>query len=215
MKLKTFTTALFLTLFLSPAIAQNFAENTKRAEKEPAPFRRYTVNTTWYSFANFGDEKTNTHHYEFHVEYRLSSKDKIGIKLTTWKLFAPMGMSMQEQLKFDENNFYPGRLAEKGIGITYQHFLWKGLFAQVEMSPLLKTYLDESDKKIDNGFKLYTSWHLGYHIPLFKDRFYIEPQIHSNYWPIDTEAPAGFKIEDEKWNNYFLFEPNLYIGINF
>jgi hypothetical protein len=93
--------------------------------------------------------------------------------------------------------------------------LWKGLFASIEILPLLKTYLDESNKKIDNGFKLYTTYHLGYHIPLFKGRLFIEPQIHCNYWPIDTNIPQGFKEKESKWNNYFLFEPNLYIGVNF
>ena len=51
--------------------------------------------------------------------------------------------------------------------------------------------------------------------PLFKDRLYIEPQIHCNYWPIDTEGPQGFEEKEAKWNNYFLFEPNLFIGFNF
>lgn len=32
---------------------------------------------------------------------------------------------------------------------------------------------------------------------------------------IDTNTPQSFKEMDNKWNNYFLFEPNLYIGINF
>jgi hypothetical protein len=108
-----------------------------------------------------------------------------------------------------------GRLRESGIGVTYQRILWKGLFATIEIFPLKKTYLDEAKKKIGNGFKLYTTYHLGYHIPLFKDRLYIEPQIHCNYWPINTKGPQGFDEKERKWNNYFLFEPNLYIGINF
>jgi len=44
---------------------------------------------------------------------------------------------------------------------------------------------------------------------------YIEPQIHCQYWPIDSNTPQSFKEIDDKWNNYFLFEPNLYIGVNF
>jgi hypothetical protein len=81
--------------------------------------------------------------------------------------------------------------------------------------PLKKTYLDENNKKIEDGFKLYTSYHLGYHIPLFKDRLYFEPQIHCNYWPIDTKGPQGFEEKERKWNNYFLFEPNLFFWCQF
>ncbi|NQV41228.1 MAG: hypothetical protein HQ506_02640 [Candidatus Marinimicrobia bacterium] len=122
---------------------------------------------------------------------------------------------MQEQLKFDENNFYNGRLRETGIGVTYQRMIWKGIFATVEILPQLKTYLDENDKKIDKGFKLYTSYHLGYHKSFFKDRIYIEPQIHCQYWPVNTNVPQAFKDIDDEWNDYFLFEPNIYIGVNF
>ena len=177
--------------------------------------RKFSVSTTYLSFVNFEEEKTNLHHYEFHFGYKLTPKDRIGIKLATWKMYAPMGMPMEEQLKFDELNFYSGRLRETGLGATYQRMLWKGLFATIEILPQLTTYIDENDKKIGNGFKLYTSYHLGYHISLFKDRVYLEPQIHCNYWPINTNVPQDFKAKDSEWNNYFLFEPNLYIGFKF
>lgn len=176
---------------------------------------RFSVCTPYYSFTNFGEEKTNTHHYELHLGYRLSPKDKVGIKFATWKMFAPMGMPMQEQIKFDESNFYPGRLRETGIGVTYQRMIWKKLFVTAEILPQQKTYLDENNARLGNGFKLYTSYHLGYQLSFFRDRVYLEPQIHCQYWPIDTNVPAGFREKDDKWNNYFLFEPNLYLGANF
>jgi hypothetical protein len=106
-------------------------------------------------------------------------------------------------------------LRESGIGITYQRLIWKGLFTTVELLPQLKTYYDLNNKKIGNGFKLYTSYHVGYHLSFFKNRFYIEPQIHCQYWPIDTNTPESFQKIDKKWHNYFLFEPNLYIGFKF
>jgi hypothetical protein len=211
MKTKRITMALLFALSFTGMFGQN---QTKQSSEKSAE-RHLSVSTTYLSFINFGEEKTNTHHYEFHVGYKLTPKDRIGIKLATWKMFAPMGMSMQEQLKFDENNFYPGRLRETGLGVTYQRTLWKGLFTTIEVLPQLKTYIDKTDKKIGNGFKLYTSYHLGYHISFFKDRFYLEPQVHCQYWPINTNTPEGFKEKDSKWNNYFLFEPNLYIGVSF
>jgi hypothetical protein len=179
------------------------------------PEYKYSLSTTYLSFVNFGEEKTNTQHYELHFKYQLSKKDYMGAKIATWKMFAPMGMPMKEQLKFDESNFYPGRLRETGIGITYQRFLWKGAFTSLEVLPQLTTYLNKENEKIANGFKLYTTVHLGYRISLFKNRIYIEPQVHCNYWPVNTNVPDEFKKQESQWNNYFLFEPNLYIGINF
>ncbi len=211
MNIKEITAALFFALSFTGVFGQN---QSKQSLKTPTE-RKFSVSTTYLSFTNFGKEKTNTHHYELHVGYKLTQNDNIGIKLATWKMFAPMGMPMQEQLKFDEQNFYPGRVRESGIGVTYQRMLWKGLFATIEALPQLKTYINENNNKIGNGFKLYITFHVGYHISFFKDRLYLEPQIHCNYWPIDTNTPQRFRAMDDKWNNYFLFEPDLYIGFKF
>jgi len=212
---KLVLTTLMTAVFTALAFSQNLPRTAGGTIKDTAPNYKFSVSTTWLTFANFGPEKTNTHHYEFHLEYKLTPKDKIGIKVATWKLFAPMGIPWGPYL-MNESEFYSGKLSESGIGVTYQRILWKGLFASIEILPLKKTYLDENKNKIGDGFKLYTSYHLGYHIPLFKNRLFLEPQIHCNYWPIDSKGPQGFEEKEDKWkNNYFLFEPNIYIGVNF
>lgn len=212
---KLISTTLVIAVFTTLAFSQNLPKTGSVKVKDTVPNYKFSVSTTWLSFANFGKEATNTHHYELHFKYRITPKDKIGIKVATWKLFAPMGIPLWDPLLMKESEFYPGRLRESGIGVTYQRMIWKGLFATVEILPQLKTYLDENDNKIGNGFKLYTSYHLGYHISLFKGKMFIEPQIHCQYWPINTNTPQAFKEKDNEWNNYFLFEPNLYIGVNF
>jgi hypothetical protein len=206
---------LIFALSVTLVFSQNLSKRERGTNKGTVPDYKFSVSTPWLTFANFGPEETNTHHYEFHFGYRITPKDKIGIKVAIWSLFEPMGIPWGPYL-MNESEFYPGRIRETGIGITYQRILWKGLFAAIEILPQLKTYLDEDNKKIGNGFKLYTTYHLGYHIPLFKDRLYIDPQIHCNYWPIDSKGPQGFEEKEIKWSkNYFLFEPNLYIGVNF
>jgi hypothetical protein len=167
---------------------------------------------------NFGEEKTNTRHYELHVKYACTPKERFGLKFTTWSLFQPMGILWWDGLldKLEtESEFYPGRLKETGLGISYQRLFENRVFVTVEILPQLKTYLNEQNQKITNGFKLYTSYHVGYHIPMFKNKLFIEPQLHCQYWPIDTNTPQGFNELDKKWKNYFLFEPNIYIGFNF
>lgn len=165
------------------------------------------------------DDKTHTQHIELHVKRSLDNKNIIGIKFATWRLFQPMGILWWDGLldKVDSGSeFYPGHVRETGLGISYQRMLWKGLFATVEVLPQFKTYLDENNNKVANGFKLYNSYHLGYHIDLGKNkRFFLEPQVHSQHWMFDTNTPEEFKQLDDKWKNYFLFEPNLYFGVNF
>ncbi|MCL2327957.1 MAG: hypothetical protein FWC39_05515 [Bacteroidetes bacterium] len=210
------TRILFVSLFI-------FFSATTFAQKDSVPERKFSVSTPWLSFANFGEAATNTHHYELHFKYDLTSKDKIGLKFATWSLFQPMGIQwwdgltdmINKESELYGSEFYPGRLRETGLGVSYQRMLWKGLFAAIEVLPQLKTYVDEDKNKIGNGFKLYTSYHIGYHIPLFKNRFFIEPQIHCQNWLIDTNTPQEFKEINKKWKNYFLFEPNLYIGFKF
>jgi hypothetical protein len=210
MKTKFFFTVLAFALIFTKVFGQNLAQTNKYK-----PEHKFLVCTSYLTFTNFGPEKTNTHHYEFHFMYKPTAKDRVGIKVATWKLFAPMGIQLWDPLFRDESEFFPGRLKETGVGVTYQRLLWKGLFAQVEVLPLWKTYLDTDKNKIDDGFKLYTSYHVGYHLSFFRDRFYIEPQIHCNYWPIDSKAPQSFEAKESKWSNYFLLEPNLYLGVKF
>jgi hypothetical protein len=165
------------------------------------------------------NDRLNTKHIELHYKRKITSKDIVGIKFATWRLFQPMGIVWWDGLldKIDSGSeFYPGYLRETGLGISYQRMLWKGLFATLEVLPQYKTYLDEDKNKVGDGFKLYNSIHLGYHIAFGKNkRFFIEPQVHCQNWLIDTKAPEEFKALDDKWRNYFLFEPNLYFGVNF
>ncbi len=190
----------------------SFSQKTNSKTDTISQFK-YTINSTYLTFTNFDPEGATI--YEAHFGYRITRKDMIGIKVVTWKLVAPLGIPWGPYLMNESEN-YSGALRESGIGITYQRFLWKGLYASIEVAPLIKKYLNENNEKLDGGFRLYTSYHLGYYIPLFKNRLYIQPQIHCNYWPINTKSPDGFAEQDLKWNNkYFLFEPNLYIGVNF
>lgn len=215
MKEFRFVLPLLFALFALQAFSQNPTQTKMLVTKAAVPDYKFSVNTTWLSLVNFGNEATNTHHYELHAKFSITPKDKIGIKVATWKLFAPMGIPWGPYL-MNESEFFPGRISEKGVGITYQRFLWKGLYASVEVLPLWKTYLNEKKNNLGSGFKLYTTYHLGYHLSLFKNRIFIEPQVHCNYWPVDSKGPEGFENLETKWkNNYFLFEPNLYIGIKF
>lgn len=165
------------------------------------------------------DDRTNTQHVELHFKYELDAKNIIGVKFATWRLFQPMGILWWDGLldKVESGTeYYPGHLRETGLGISYQRMLWKGLFTTAEVLPQLKTYVDLDKNKIGNGFKLYTSLHLGYHLAFGKKKqFFVEPQIHCQTWLIDTNTPSDFKELDNQWKNYFLFEPNLYVGIKF
>jgi hypothetical protein len=199
----------------------NYAQSQKDSLSDKNADYKYRVSFPAIILGNLGKggERTNTQHLELHIKKELDAKNIIGVKLATWRLFQPMGIQWWDGLldKIDsETEFYPGYLYETGIGVTYQRMLWKGLFASIEVLPQYKTYKDLNDRTIANGFKLYTSYHVGYHLAFGKKkRFFIEPQVHCNAWFIDTNTPEAFKQLDNQWKSYFLFEPNLYIGFKF
>jgi hypothetical protein len=201
-----------LTIIIALASVPSFSQKTSSKKDTTSRFK-YAISSSYLTFTNFDSEASTL--YEAHFGYRITPKDMIGIKAVTWKLVAPLGIPWGPYLANKSEN-YAGELRESGIGIIYQRFLRKGLYTSIEVVPMMKRYFDINNRKIDTGFRLYASFHLGYYIPLFKNRLYIQPQIHCNYWPVNTKSPIGFAEQDLKWsNNYFLFEPNLYIGVNF
>lgn len=213
---------LFIVI-LTMASLSAFGQSNLQKSKENVVDYRYRISTPGITVPQFftksWDDRTNTQHIELHVKRNLDNKNIIGLKLATWRLFQPMGILWWDGLldKVDSGSeYYPGHVRETGIGFSYQRMLWKGLFATVEVLPQYKTYLDEDGDKLGNGFKLYNSLHIGYHLAFGKSkRFFLEPQIHSQFWVFDTNTPEGFKQLDDKWKNYFLFEPNLYLGFKF
>jgi hypothetical protein len=54
-----------------------------------------------------------------------------------------------------------------------------------------------SDTKYDNKFRLSTPKITAF----FKNRIFIELQIHCQNWMIDTNIPSQFKVLDDKWIN--------------
>ncbi|MEQ8925762.1 MAG: hypothetical protein RLO81_08085 [Fulvivirga sp.] len=212
---------LAVILFLSTLSV--FAQNNSPLGRETEVAHKYRISTPVITLPQLvmdsWDDRKHTQHIELHVKRNLDNKNIIGLKFATWRLFQPMGITWWDGLldKLEtESEFYPGHVRESGIGITYQRMLWKGLFATVEVLPQFQTYMDLDGNKLGNGFKLYNSYHLGYHIAFGKKkRFFIEPQVHCQHWMFDNNAPDGFKELDDKWRRYFLFEPNIYVGVNF
>lgn len=76
-------------------------------------------------------------------------------------------------------------------------------------------FVNENDKKIDNGFQIFNTYRIGYHIKLFKDRFFIQPSFAVTHRPYHTQMPDSFKQLDDKWPKYFIGEPGLHFGYNF
>ena len=80
--------------------------------------------------------------------------------------------------------------------------------------PARQKFVNESGNKVDNGFQIFNTNRVGYHIKLFNDRFFIEPSLGIAYRNYHTKMPDGFKQKDDKWPK-FTGEPGLHFGFNF
>jgi len=152
-------------------------------------FRTRFIGSSAFMLANaFPDPPS---FFQANIGYRLMRTDAISLEATTWTYTAPMGIPWgpSKGLALEE---YPGRVRTAGVGVSYQHLFWKGLYAQVNAQPLWVRYSDRNSKKIQDGFQLFTSLRTGYQVKLLSDRWFIEPSVAATAWPVNTNVPPAF-----------------------
>ena len=182
--------------------------------KEDSTYKKYFVGSTLFMLANFIPDDNPPNYVQLNLGYRITGKDVISLELRTWKYGWPIGIPFGKSYEAEGEGF-PGYIRDYGFALAYQRFLWKGLFAEVNVTNFLQSFVDKTGKKVGNGFQIFNSYRAGYHIKLFKDRFFIQPSIAVTHRPYHTKMPDSFKQVDDKWPKFFFFEPNLQFGFNF
>jgi hypothetical protein len=189
------------------------AQNTKL----DSTYKKYFVGSTFLILGNFiPDDPNRPDFVQLNVGYRIKPKDVVFLEFKTSKFNWPLGMPWEEIVdeKRAQYNF-PGYVRQYVLGVAYNRFWWKGLYTGVHAMNAFQTYRNEDKTKITNGFTLFMTYRLGYQIKIFKNRIFIEPSIGLTHWPIKTNTPESFKLEESKWPKYFGFEPGLHFGFNF
>lgn len=148
--------------------------------------------------------------------YRMTGTDVISLELKTWKYAWPNGIHPFFNKSYGKpEEEFPGYIREYGFSLAYQRFLWKGIYAELNVMPAWQTFVNDDGNKIDNGFQIFNTYRVGYHVKLFKDRFFIQPSMAITHRPYHTEMPDGFKQLDDKWSKFIFGEPGLHFGYNF
>lgn len=146
--------------------------------------------------------------FQLSYAYRLSKTSNIMVEAITWNYYNPLGA-------YEASEKYPGKIKAYGLGIGYQHFWWKNLYTTAKATPFYQQFIDKNDQYIQSGWQLYLQARLGYRFEFFGDRWYIEPSVAFNHWPVNTGFPEAFKAVEKGKNNYYLFEPGLDFGFTF
>lgn len=152
---------------------------------------------------------------QLNLGYRITGRDVISLEFITWKYAWPLGINPLFSPSYgDPDEKYTGYVREFGIGLAYQRYFWKGLYVAVHVTPMWQRFVDEHGNKVDNGFHIFNTNRIGYHIKIWKDRFFLEPSIGIAGRPYHSTMPTEFKVKDDKWPKYTP-EIGLHFGFNF
>jgi hypothetical protein len=176
-------------------------------------YKKCFVGSTFALLGNFL-ETNNPQFAQLNIGYRLTEKDVVSLELKTWRYAWSLGIPLGSSFEAPEEK-YPGYIREVGFALVYQRFWWEGLYTGVHVMSAWQTFVNEDGNKIDNGFQIFNTYRVGYHIKLFNNRFFIEPSIAVTHRPFQTEMPESFRVLNDKWNRYFIGEPGLHFGYNF
>ncbi|MGB1204392.1 MAG: hypothetical protein ACPG5B_02030 [Chitinophagales bacterium] len=196
MKLQT----LFLVVLFPFLLSNVHAQTTDDMER-----KHFIGSTLFMALTPLLNPSPN--YYQLNYGYRITPKDVLSVEAITWSYYGPQ--------KKPNSEAFPGKVQAFGLGLAYKRFLWKGIYSQIHSTAFRQNYIGEDDKKIQSGFQLFNVLRFGYHIKLFKNRWFIEPSVAATSWFINTNLPDSFQVEEDKWDNYLLFEPGLHVGFNF
>lgn len=181
--------------------------------REDSTYKKYFVGSTLFMLANLIPDNNKPEMVYLNLGYRITGKDVISLEFKTWKYAWPIGIPYGKSYEAEGEGF-PGYIREHGVSLNYQRFLWKGLFAQVDVMPAFQTFVNDG-KKIDNGFQIFNTYSIGYHVKLFNDRFFVQPSIAITHRPYQSKMPDSFKQVDDRWSRFFFGQPGLHFGFNF
>ena len=182
--------------------------------KQDSTYKKHFVGSTLFLLGNL--DTTNPPGFaQLNLGYRITGRDVISLELITWRYAWPLGINPFYNKSYGkQEEQFPGSIRDYGIGLAYQRYIWKWLYAAVHVMPMLQRFKDERGHKVGDGFHLFNTYRIGYHVKLFRDKWFIEPSLGIAGRPLYTDMPTGFKEKDEKWPKWTP-EPGLHFGFNF
>lgn len=178
-------------------------------------YKRWFIGSTLFLLGNLAT--TNPPDFvQLNVGYRITGKDVITLEPKTWKYAWPNGIHPFFNSSYGKpEEKFPGFVREYGLAVAYQRFLWKRLYAELNVMPTWQAFINNHGNKFDNGFQIFNTYRVGYHIKLFHDRFFIQPSLAVTHRAYHTKMPDGFRQLDDKWPKFIFGEPGFHFGFNF
>jgi hypothetical protein len=146
--------------------------------KTDSNYKRWFIGTSLFVILGNLDRENPPNFAQLNIGYRITGKDLITLAPKTWKYAWPNGIHpfLNKAYKKPEERF-PGYVREVGVTVSYTRFLWKGMYAQLDIMPTYQIFANDNGQKIKDGFQIFNSYRVGYHIKLFKDKFFFQPSV--------------------------------------
>lgn len=183
--------------------------------KTDSTYKKWFIGSTMFLLGNLAS-KNPPNFAQLNLGYRITGKDVITLEPKTWKYAWPNGINPVFNKSYGRSEEkFPGYIREYGLSIAYQRFLLKGFYGELNVMPSLQKFVNDEGNKIDNGFQIFNTYRIGYHLKLFKDRVFIQPSIAITHRAYHTKIPDEFKQLDDKWSKFVFGEPGFHFGFNF
>lgn len=184
-------------------------------KKQDSTYKKWFVGSSLFVLLGNMDTKNPPNFAQLNLGYRITGKDVLTIEPKTWKYAWPNGIHPFFNKSYGKpEEKFPGYVREFGLSLAYQRFFVERLYAEINIMPTLQKFVDDNGRKVDNGFQLFNTYRVGYHVKLFKDRFFIQPSIAITHRAYHTKMPEGFKQFDDRWPKFVFGEPGLHFGYN-
>ena len=203
--MKTYLLGIFLAI-------TSFSLNAQYS-KTDSTFKPCFIGSSMFMLGNFLPED-RPDFFQLNFGYRPTEKDVLAMEIKTWKYHFSLGIPYGEDFEHEAYRF-PGYIREFGFAVVYQRFLWKGLYTGVHVMNAWQHFINNEGDRMDKGFQIFNTYRLGYHVKLWKNRFFLEPSIAITHRAFHTEMPESFKVLDEGRSKFFFGEPGLHFGFNF
>lgn len=201
-----------LSLALSVWSALPLAAESPEVERSG---KRWFIGSTLFLLGNLAPVNPPDF-VQVNIGYRLTPKDVLILEPKTWKYAWPNGIHPFFDSAYGQTEEqFPGYVREYGLSVAYQRFLWEGLYAELNVMATWQTFVGTDGQFLDQGFQLFNTYRLGYHIELFGDLFFLQPSVAITHRAYHSELPAGFKVLDDKWPKFIFGEPGFHFGFNF
>lgn len=210
MRVKQLMAAVMIIIISTVGIHSQNQEQGKKGSaiiENENGFMPCSIGSSLFMFGNFvpGDPPN---YGQLNFGYYFTPKDVLIVEGITWTYYEPLGTYGSSV------EFYPGKVQAYGIGVGYQRFLWKGFYSSFLATPFIQHFYNLKDEKIDTGFQLYLQSRIGYRFEFLNKRWFAEPSVAFNFWPINTNFPTSFELIEEGAPKYKT-EPGLHFGVRF